>query len=266
MPNIIRALSIAGFDGSGGAGMQADIKTFSALGCYTMSVLVALPVQNTTGVKKIYELPISCIEEQCKAIFEDIGVDVVKIGMLFNSDIIEIIRKILIKYHTKTVVLDPVMVAKSGHTLLKPDAIYALVEQLFPLCDVVTPNIPEASTIISKQITNEEMMFEAAVRISKMGPQAVVVKGGHTNSEWCKDILYYDNTKYEFTAKRIRTNNNHGTGCTFSAAIAAFLGKGDTIPNAVKNAKNYLNAALDSFKEHQIGYGHGPVNHFYNLF
>jgi hydroxymethylpyrimidine/phosphomethylpyrimidine kinase len=265
MPNFIRALTIAGFDGSGGAGIQADIKTFSALGCYAMSALTALPVQNTTGVKNIYELPLSFIKEQCEAIFEDIGVDVVKIGMLFNSDVIGVVSDILLKYKPKLIVVDPVMVAKSGDSLLKADAINALVEKIFPLSTIITPNMPEASQILGQEIEGEGDMIDAAVKLACLGSKAVIVKGGHAKGEFCRDLLYLDGVRYRFGAKRISTINNHGTGCTFSAAIAAFLGHGYTIPEAAKKAKIYITGALNAAKDYKIGKGHGPVHHFYDL-
>ena len=264
MKKFVRALSIAGFDGSGGAGIQADIKTFSALGCYAMSVLTALPVQNTTGVKKIYALPLSCIEEQCEAIFEDIGVDIVKIGMLFNSDIIEIVSKVLKKYKPKSVVVDPVMVAKSGDALLQAEAIDALVEKIFPLSTIITPNIPEASAILGEEINSDSDMLDVAIKLSKLGPKSVIVKGGHSKSNFCRDLLYYDDNKYRFDAERIDTKNTHGTGCTFSAAIGVFLGYEYSIPESVKRAKTYITNALNAYKDQKIGKGHGPVHHFYN--
>ncbi len=261
---IIRALTIAGFDGSGGAGIQADIKTFSALGCYAMSVLTALPVQNTLGVQSIYQLPLNAIEEQCRAIFDDIGVDVVKIGMVFNDQIIEVISKILIEYSPKIVVLDPVMVAKSGHDLLEAEAIDLLVGKLFPLSDIVTPNIPEASKILEKDILEKEGMLSAVEELLKFGSKSAIIKGGHADSLLCEDVLYWQGQKYRFSTERINTINNHGTGCTFSAAIAAFLGHGFEMPEAVEQAKKYLTKALVAYKDTKIGKGHGPVDHFFS--
>ncbi len=260
-----RALSIAGFDGSGGAGIQADLKTFSALGCYGMTVLTALPVQNTQGVRSIYEIPLKCIEEQIQAIFEDIGVDAVKIGMLHRPEIVGLVVNSLKKYGALNIVVDPVMVAKSGDRLLREDAISALRELLVPIATILTPNIPEAEDLLNRRIESEAEMEKAAKDISKMGAQAVVLKGGHAGGQFSKDCLWFQGEAYWFTEERIKTNNTHGTGCTFSAAIAAFLTQGQDIITATKNAKKYLTGALSSGAEYQMGYGNGPVNHFYNF-
>lgn len=260
-----RALSIAGFDGSGGAGIQADLKTFSALGCYGMTVLTALPVQNTQGVKSIYEISLECIEEQIRAIFEDIGVDVVKVGMLHRPEIVEIVVKLLKEYGPLKIVVDPVMVAKSGDRLLKEEAVLALKGLLLPITTVLTPNIPEANDLLNKEIVTEIDMEIAGKEICEMGVEAVVVKGGHFGGEFSKDCLCYEGEVRWFKSERIATKNTHGTGCTFSAAIAAFLGQGVGIVEATKSAKNYLTGALRSGAEYRLGYGNGPVNHFYSI-
>jgi len=265
MEQYVRALTIAGFDGSGGAGIQADIKTFSALSCYAMSVLTALPVQNTTGVKNIYELPISCIAEQCEAIFEDIGVDAVKIGMLFNSKVIEAVSACLRKYRPKIVVVDPVMLAKSGHALLEEDAITALIELIFPLATVITPNIPEASGLLREDLSSEDSIIKGAKSLADLGPKSVLIKGGHSAGSDSKDLLYMNGSIEWFSSPRIKTINDHGTGCTLSAAIAAFLAHGHPIFDAVAKAKAYITGALKSGSEYKVGNGHGPVHHFYNL-
>ena len=260
---LITALTIAGFDGSGGAGIQADIKTFSALGCYAMSALTALPVQNTTGVKNIYRLPVGCIKEQCEAIFEDIEVHTVKIGMLFDTEIIKTVSKILIKYKPRFVVLDPVMISKSGHALLEEDAVEALAEYIFPFSNVVTPNIDEASRLVGKNLVTQDDLREACEKISQLGPEAVLIKGGHGSGKESNDLLYVNNAYQWFKAKRIDTKNVHGTGCTMSAAIAAFLGRGHPIQDAVKEAKRYLTLAIEHGKDLKIGHGQGPVCHFW---
>lgn len=260
-----RALSIAGFDGSGGAGIQADLKTFSALGCYGMTVLTALPVQNTQGVRSIYEIPLKCIEEQIQAIFEDIGADVVKIGMLHRPEIVELVVNSLKEYGPLDIVVDPVMVAKSGDRLLREDAVRALTELLIPIAKVLTPNIPEAEDLLNRRIETEAQMEDAARDISEIGAKAVVLKGGHVKSELSRDCLWYEGKAQWFSAERIKTNNTHGTGCTFSAAIAAFLAQGNDIVTATQNAKSYLTGALLAGADYQIGHGNGPVNHFYNF-
>lgn len=260
-----RALSIAGFDGSGGAGIQADLKTFSALGCYGMTVLTALPVQNTQGVRSIYEIPLKCIEEQMRSIFEDIGVDVVKIGMLHRPEIVEIVVALLKEYGALKIVVDPVMVAKSGDRLLKKEAVLAIKELLLPIVTVLTPNIPEAEDLLDKKITTELEMENAAREICEMGAKSTVVKGGHCEGEFSRDCLWDDGVAHWFSSARIKTKNTHGTGCTFSAAIAAFLAQGQGIVEATEGAKRYLTGALRSGAEYQIGYGNGPVNHFYDI-
>lgn len=264
--SIYPVLTIAGFDGSGGAGLQADLKTFSALGCYATTVLTALSVQNTTGVKSIYEVATSCVEEQLKTLFDDIPVNAIKIGMLHRQEIIELVATLL-KKHSSNIILDPVMVAKSGDRLLKPQAIAALKQHLLPLTTVLTPNLPEASELLGRPILYKRDMEEAALELTQLGPRAVVLKGGHLNGD-CDDCLCIRNTAPEihwFSSSRIPTKNTHGTGCTFSAAIAAFLARGFTIIDSIKHAKKYLNGAIQAGQHLQIGKGNGPVHHFYDL-
>lgn len=261
------ALTIAGFDSSGGAGIQADLKTFSALGCYGMSVLTALPVQNTTGVKAIYDIPTTCVAEQIAAIFEDSRVDAIKIGMLQRQDIIETVADALKKEHPRNVVVDPVMVAKSGHLLLDRDAIAAMKTLLFPLATLITPNLMEASELLGRPIECKEQMEQAAIDLLRMGPKAVLVKGGHLNGD-CEDCLCIDEEGIRFlwlTAKRTETPNTHGTGCTLSAAIASLLARGYALPEAVQQAKNYLTKAIIAGAHLKIGKGKGPVHHFHAL-
>lgn len=260
-----KALSIAGFDGSGGAGIQADLKTFSALGCYGMTVLTALPVQNTQGVRSIYDIPLKCIEEQIHAIFEDVGADVVKIGMLHRPEIVELVVNLLNKYGPLDIVVDPVMVAKSQDRLLTEEAVSALRDLLVPIATVITPNIPEAEDLLDKKIETEMDMEKAAKEICGMGAKAAFVKGGHRNGELSSDCLWYEGQAHWFSAERIKTKNTHGTGCTSSAAIAALLAQGQGIVAATEGAKRYLTGALSSGAEYQIGYGNGPVNHFYDV-
>lgn len=263
---IPKALTIAGFDGSGGAGIQADLKTFSAHRCYGMTVLTALPIQNTRGVTNCYEIPSNAISEQLESIFSDIRPDVIKIGMLFNSKIIDLVATFLAKNVGKTpIVIDPVMVAKSGDFLLQPDAVNALSCKLFPLATIVTPNIDEANIICNMKIKNDNDMQIAAHKILSLGAQAVIVKGGHLNDNICKDLFLSHTEEQWLESKRIDTKNTHGTGCTISAAIAANLAHGLNLATSCSNAKKYITGAIDSFKNEQIGYGQGPVNHFYNL-
>lgn len=257
-------LTIAGFDGSGGAGIQADLKTFSALGCYATTVLTSLPVQNTMGVRSIYDISTACIEEQIKSVFDDIRIDAVKIGMLHRSDIIESVAHLLRDYAATNIVLDPVMVAKSGDKLLLPSAITAMKECLFPLATIITPNLLETSEILERDIRTRKEMEEAAIDLSQMGPQAVVVKGGHLDGN-CDDCLVLKNEIYWFSGPRIQTKNTHGTGCTFSAAIASFLAKGLSVRQAVEYAKDYLTKAIQAGAHLKIGHGNGPVHHFYHL-
>jgi len=265
---IYKVLSIAGFDGSGGAGLQADLKTFSALGCYGTTALTSLPVQNTTGVKAIYHIETKCVEEQIKAILDDIKIDAVKIGMLHRQDIIEAVAKILSDYDLQNIVLDPVMVAKSGDKLLLPDAIHSMQEKLFPLTTILTPNLMEASILLGKRIETYEEMEKAALELLKTGPRAVVVKGGHFQGDADDCLMYREHSEIKthwFKAKRIETKNTHGTGCTFSAAIASFLARGYNILDAVAHAKKYLTKSIEDGADLTIGKGNGPVHHFHHL-
>lgn len=258
-----KCLSIAGFDGSGGAGIQADLKTFSALGCYGMTILTALPVQNTCGVKKCYNLPVSAIEEQLETIFEDIAPDSIKIGMLFSADIIEVIARFL-KENAKSIpiVLDPVMIAKSGDRLLLEDAILALKEKMFPLSTIVTPNLPEAFTLVGES----DCMETTAQKLIKLGSKSILLKGGHLPSAESNDF-FLDNKGHRLWLKhkRIDSKNTHGTGCTLSAAIAANLAKGDDLISSCQKAKEYLFGAILHSQNNSVGKGHGPVHHFFNL-
>lgn len=257
-------LTIAGFDGSGGAGIQADLKTFSALGCYATTALTALPVQNTLGVRAIYDIEAKCVQEQIEAILDDIQIDAVKIGMLHRKDIIDAVFTVLSPYQTPNIVLDPVMVAKSGDLLLLPDAVEAMKKKLFPLVKVLTPNLQETSKLLGREITSKRQMEAAALELLEMGPEAVVVKGGHLEGD-CEDCLCLKGEFHWFSSPRILTKNTHGTGCTFSAAIAAFLARGFSIADAVRAAKEYLTEAIGAGAAIKIGHGNGPVHHFHRL-
>jgi hydroxymethylpyrimidine/phosphomethylpyrimidine kinase len=264
---IKKALTIAGFDGSGGAGLQADLKTFSALGCYGMTVLTALPVQNTMGVSSCYPIPLKVIEEQLESIFNDITPDVIKIGMLFSEEIILLVERFLTQNAVGIpIVIDPVMVAKSGHRLLQPEAIDALKNKLFKLAAIVTPNLDEAALICgSASIQTKEEMLSAGQVFLDLGAQAVLIKGGHLKDELCSDLLLTAEYSRWLEAKRIKTKNTHGTGCTLSAAIAANLAMNMGLIDSCSAAKKYITGALQSFQNEKIGKGNGPVNHFYNI-
>ncbi|NRA74260.1 MAG: bifunctional hydroxymethylpyrimidine kinase/phosphomethylpyrimidine kinase [Rickettsiales bacterium] len=259
-----KCLSIAGFDGSGGAGIQADLKTFSALGCYGMTVLTALPIQNTCGVKNCYNIPVSAIEEQLETIFEDILPTSIKIGMLFSTAIINSVANFLQK-HAKNIpiILDPVMIAKTGGILLLPDAIRSLKEKLIPLCTIITPNIPEAHKLINN---NEKDFEKIAQQILNLGCQSILIKGGHTKTKYSNDLFMDNigNTNW-LKSERIESKNTHGTGCTLSAAICSFIAHGFSEKIACIYAKQYLFEAIKASKDNSVGMGHGPVDHFHHL-
>ena len=265
-PSIPKALTIAGSDSGGGAGIQADLKTFAALGVYGASVLTAVTAQNTRAVTAVHEIPVAVIEAQIEAVLSDIGADAVKTGMLSSSAIIEGVADALERRAAqpgvRRLVVDPVMVAKSGDALLRADAVSALCQRLIPLAAVVTPNIPEAETLTGLTIDGPEAVAEAARRIVAMGAQAVVVKGGHRDGP-ATDV-YYDGVEFqEFTAPRIDTPNTHGTGCTFASAVAAGLARNLPAPAAVAQAKRYVTEAIRA--SYPIGAGHGPLNHFWQF-
>ncbi|MDH5721928.1 MAG: bifunctional hydroxymethylpyrimidine kinase/phosphomethylpyrimidine kinase [Alphaproteobacteria bacterium] len=255
-PNI---LSIAGSDPSGGAGIQADLKTFAALGGYGMAVITALTAQNTQGVSGVMDVDEAFVRQQIEAIFQDIHVDAVKIGMLSNAEIIKVVADILEKYQSPNIVLDPVMVSTSGDSLISADAAEAMKEHLIPLADVLTPNIPEAEKLSRKAVLDME---EAALGLLSLGCEAVYLKGGHLKTLQALDVLAKTGgiTK-TYEAERIDTQNTHGTGCTLSSALAAYLGHGMELEEACGAAKNYLTKALAHAGELDVGCGHGPVHH-----
>lgn len=257
-----KCLSIAGFDGSGGAGIQADLKTFSATGSYGMTVLTALPIQNTCGVMSCYDIPLRCIKEQLEAIFDDIRPDAIKIGMLFSTEIIELITTFLRNNAPSIpIVLDPVMIAKSGHPLLKIDAIEAIKFKLIPIASIITPNLPEAKSLLPGDYDKETL----AQKLLDLGCQAVLLKGGHEYSATSDDLFISHSAKEVFSSKRIYSKNTHGTGCTLSAAITSFIAQGYSHLEACRKAKIYLFDAMLYSKNESIGKGHGPVHHFYHL-
>ncbi len=257
-----RALTIAGSDSGGGAGIQADLKTFAARGVFGMSVLTALTAQNTVGVQGVFEIPPEFIAQQIDSVVDDIGTDAVKTGMLSSAPIIETVAAKIREQHLQPLVVDPVMVAKSGDSLLREDARDALIQKLLPLATVVTPNLHEARVLCGFSITNLTEMRRAAQAIHRMGPRYVVVKGGHLpNTSDAIDVLYDGDSFQEFPATRIETKNDHGTGCTFASAIAAELAKGNSVISAVQTAKEYLTHLLRASANLEIGHGHGPMNH-----
>ncbi len=259
------ALTIAGSDSGGGAGIQADLKTFFSYGVYGMSVITAVTAQNTTGVFAISEVDPSVITAQCQAVFEDFPVHAVKIGMLSSKESVKAVGDALRRIKPPSLVLDPVMVAKSGASLLKKDAVSLMTEELFPLAWLVTPNIPEAESLTGLSVTDKESMKEAARRLADLGPRNVLVKGGHLNgSSECTDLLY-DGTEFHFlSAPRFSTHHTHGTGCTLSSAVAAGLALGLSLFEAVKTAKHYITEAIGQAPG--LGRGAGPVNHFVSPF
>lgn len=257
-----KVLTIAGSDSCGGAGIQADLKTMSALGVYGMSVITAVTAQNTQGVQKVQEISLELIEAQIRSIFDDIEVDSVKIGMVSNPDIIRLIKGLLGEYCAQKVVLDPVMVSKSGYYLLREEAQDALKE-LIGSAYLVTPNIPEAEVLTGMKIEDEEDMKEAALKIQALGAENVLVKGGHRCND-ASDVLLAGDIFYILEGKRIHTNNTHGTGCTLSSAIASNLAKGFGIRDSVSLSKYYITKAIEN--SFPIGGGVGPVGHFIDLY
>lgn len=257
-----KCLSIAGFDGSGGAGIQADLKTFSATGSYGMTVLTAIPVQNTCGVRSCYDIPLRCIEEQLEAIFDDIRPNAIKIGMLFSTEIIELVTTFLRNHASNIpIVLDPVMVAKSGDPLLKIDAVEALKMKLIPIVTMVTPNLPEARILIPGEYEKKIL----AQKLLDLGCKAVLLKGGHENSATADDLFMSHQESELLSSVRIDSKNTHGTGCTLSAAITSFIAQGYTHLEACIKAKAYLFDAISYSKDESVGKGQGPVHHFHHL-
>lgn len=254
-----RALTIAGSDSGGGAGIQADLKTFASLGVYGLSALTAITAQNTEGVRAAEDVLPTLVEAQIDAVLEDIGADVAKTGMLSNPAIIEAVARRVQKWKLRLVV-DPVMVAKGGAPLLRPEAVTTLRTLLLPLAEVVTPNLPEAEVLTGQHIETLEDMRVAARTIHAQGPRYVVVKGGHSATDPV-DISFDGTSFTELRVRRIQTQHTHGTGCTFSAAITAFLAHGQSVDEAVTNAKHYITEAIRHAPG--VGHGHGPVNHFW---
>lgn len=262
-----RVLTIAGSDSGGGAGIQADIKTISACGCYAMSAITAITVQNTMGVSDVLAVPVDIIEGQVEAVLSDIGADAVKIGMLHSSEVISVVRKSLKKYDVRNVVLDPVMVSTSGHRLIQDEAVETLKNDLLYEARVITPNIPEAEILSGKKIGSHDELFTLAKELSADRKVSVLLKAGHLSGRELTDVFYNAETDeiLKLTSTRIDTLNTHGTGCTLSSAIAAYLAHGLPLNKAVQQAKEYIDLAIHRGSIYPLGNGHGPVHHFHKF-
>ncbi|MDD3108495.1 MAG: bifunctional hydroxymethylpyrimidine kinase/phosphomethylpyrimidine kinase [Alistipes sp.] len=256
-------LSIAGSDSGGGAGIQADLKAISACGCYAMTVITAVTAQNTVGVRHIFPVSVESVEAQMDAVLEDLGVDAVKLGMLPDARMIEQIAARLRKYRVRQVVLDPVMVATSGDRLIDDEAAQTLVRELFPLASLVTPNLPEAEYLSGIRVEKEADLPAVAQRIQALGASSVLLKAGHSDAPQLTEHLYTPEGAHTMTFPRVATCNTHGTGCTLSSAIAAFLAQGHPMAEAVAKAEAYVHEAIEAGASYRIGAGHGPVHHFY---
>lgn len=262
-----RVLTIATSDSGGGAGIQADLKTIAALGCYGMSVIVALTAQNTVEVRAIHEVPVAMINAQLDAVIDDIGADAVKIGMLFSREIIQCVAQGIRSKQLSHVVLDPVMVSATGAKLIEDDAIQTMIQELFPLSEVITPNVDEAALLLGKPISDRNDLGTAARDLLDLGAQAVLLKGAHLKKDDVVDVLAMRHKStnavelYELDSPRIHSHNLHGAGCTFSAAIASYLALGLDLPSAVQAARVYVMGAIEAGLDVRTGHGVGPLNH-----
>ena len=256
-------LTIAGSDSGGGAGIQADIKTISAMGCYAASAITAITVQNTLGVQAVHPVPLDILRGQIDAVLSDIGADAIKIGMLHSSEVVNLVAEMIEKYQIRNIVLDPVMVSTSGHRLIEEDAVEVIKTRLMPLARVITPNVPEAEILAGCKITGEDEFEAIARRLSDNGNVSVLMKAGHLSGDSLVDYFYNaeDDTITRLQSKRVQTKNTHGTGCTLSSAFAASLAKRENLTDAAISAKRYIEQAIISGAEYEIGKGHGPVNH-----
>ena len=268
-----KVLSIAGSDSSGGAGIQADLKTFSALGVYGATAITAITAQNTQGVNSQFAIEPQMVYDQIAAVMDDIEPSVVKIGMLSNTAIVEAVAKALHDYRPSFIILDPVIVSSTGHRLLSIEAQETIKEKLIPIADLLTPNIPEMKALTDSSLSSLEEKKEAAQQLFNLGAKAILLKGGHEEGEVKTDVLFYkgqqstDNgqqTLSMFTSETVVTKNTHGTGCTLSSAIAAFIARGLSLEDAISEAKNYVTEAIRAGADINIGKGIGPVNHFFN--
>lgn len=259
-------LTIAGSDCSGGAGIQADIKTISALGAYAASAITAITVQNTCGVTGIHPVPSSYVKGQIEAVMDDIHPEAIKIGMINDTEIVEVIAESLLKYRPRFVVFDPVMVSTSGCKLMEDEAIEAITTRLIPLATLITPNLSEAEILAGQKINTVEDMQRQAKKMLGLGCKGVLLKGGHLEGGQMCDVLQTagEDSPHLFTAPKVESRNTHGTGCTLSSAIATYLALGETVTSAVEKAKQYVYKGIESGKDVCIGHGHGPLNHFYS--
>lgn len=262
-----RVITIAGSDSGGGAGIQADIKTISACGCYASSAVTAVTVQNTLGVESVFPIPTDVIKGQIRAVLSDIGTDAIKIGMLHSSEVMLGVKECLIEYGNRNIVLDPVMVSTSGYKLMEDDAIETLIKELMPCVRIITPNIPEAEMMLGHKISTNAEMVKYASELSMDGRISVLLKAGHLNGDLLTDVLYNAESEETviFESRRLRTRNTHGTGCTLSSAVAAYIAKGLPLTDAVRAAKEYIMEAMESGSHYEIGHGFGPVDHFFNM-
>jgi len=265
MKHYNKVLSIAGSDSGGGAGIQADIKTISACGCFATTAITAITAQNTLGVSDIFAIPETVLQNQIKAVLEDIGSDSVKIGMLHNSKTIIAVSQTLKQFNIKNIILDPVMVATSGNKLLEDEAIATLKEVLIPMARIITPNIPEAEILLGKKITRQDQLAQYARELSMDRQVSVFLKAGHLSDDVLIDVFYNaeEDTILELKSKRIHSKNTHGTGCSLSSALASFLAKGENLNLAATHAKEYINSAIVKGADYEIGKGHGAVKHFF---
>ncbi len=254
------ALTIAGSDSGGGAGIQADLKAFSARGVYGASVVTAITAQNTQAVTAVHAVPVDVVAAQIDAVLSDLDVKAVKIGMLFSPELVDVVARGLEGFDG-TVVLDPVMIAKSGDALLKDEAVEALVGRMVPRADLITPNLPEAARLLGEEVVDAG----TGERLMKLGAKAVLLKGGHATGDVCADVLLAPDGARRFAAPRIATRNTHGTGCSYSSAIAAECAKGAALPEAVEAAHGWLHGAIRAADDLRVGQGHGPVHHFHEL-
>lgn len=263
-----RVLTIAGSDSGGGAGIQADIKAISAMGCYAASAITAITVQNTIGVEAVHAVPLETLAGQIDAVLSDIGADAIKIGMLHSAEVVNLVADKIEKYAIKNVVLDPVMVSTSGHRLIEESAIEVLKSRLIPMARVITPNIPEAEILAGCTISSEEDFPKIAkLLVHNNQGVSVLLKAGHLTGDDLVDYFFNaeDSTTTLLPSKRVYTRNTHGTGCTLSSAFAAALARGEDLTEAATSAKKYIEGAIISGAEYEIGHGHGPVNHFWNI-
>ncbi len=264
LPRYARVLSIAGSDSGGGAGIQADLKTMSALGCYGMTAITALTAQNTQGVRAIHGVPAPFLQDQLDTVLQDIGADAVKIGMLHAPEVVQVVAAAMDRYALRNVVLDPVMVATSGDRLIAEATVGELVRQLFPRAAVVTPNLDEAGLLLGRTIRSADELEQTAQDLLALGAKAVLVKGGHLPGDEVVDLLALaDGTRLRLASARIATHNGHGTGCTLSSAIACQLALGHALPDAVQRARQYILGAIAAGADVHTGHGHGPLNHGY---